>query len=39
MAYRRKIGRKKSKRQFTKGATSVHRKNISGRAMRGGIRL
>jgi len=39
MAFRRKINRKKSKRQFTKGATRVHRKNVSGRAMRGGIRL
>ncbi len=39
MAFRKKIGRKKSKRQFTKGATRVHRRNVSGRPMRGGIRL
>ncbi len=37
---RSKMKRSKSKRSFTKGAVKVHRKNgISGRAMRGGIRL
>ncbi len=40
MAFKRnKMSRKKSKRSFTKGATRVHRRNISGRPMRGGIRL
>ncbi len=39
MASRRKMNRKKSKRQFTKGATRVHRRNVAGRPMRGGIRL
>ncbi len=39
MARRRKMSRKKSKRQFTKGATRVHRRNVGGRPMRGGIRL
>ncbi len=39
MAFRRKIDRKKSRRQFTKGATRVHRRNVAGRPMRGGIRL
>jgi len=40
MAFRRrKMNRRKSKRQFTKGATRVHRRNVSGRPMRGGIRL
>ncbi len=40
MAFKRKkFSKKKSKRNFTKGATRVHRRNISGRPMRGGIRL
>ncbi len=41
MAYKRhKMSRKKSRRSFTRGATRVHKKNISsGRPMRGGIRL
>ncbi len=39
MARRRKMSRKKSRRQFTKGATRVHRRNFGGRPMRGGIRL
>ncbi len=39
MAYRRKMSRKKSRRSFRKGATKVHRKNLQGRPMRGGIRL
>ena len=33
------MSRKKSKRSFTKGAVGTHRKNFSGRPMRGGIRL
>ncbi len=40
MAKRYKMNRKKSRRSFTRGATRVHRKNnVSGRPMRGGIRL
>lgn len=36
---RRKISRKGSRKLFTKTARKVHRKNILGRPMRGGIRL
>lgn len=39
MARRGKMGRKHSKRVFTKGAQSVHPKNHRSRPMRGGIRL
>lgn len=40
MAYRSKIGRRKSRRSFSRGARGVHRKNLNqGRPMRGGIRL
>lgn len=39
MARRRRIPRKKSRRSFTKGALRVHKKNGSGRVMRGGYRL
>ncbi len=39
MAYRRKMGRKRSRRVFRKSASRTHRKNISPRPMRGGIRL
>lgn len=40
MAFRRKMPKKKSKKLFTKTAKRSHRKNsISGRPMRGGIRL
>ncbi len=39
MAYLRKMGRKRSKRVFRKSASRTHRKNISPRPMRGGIRL
>ncbi len=38
MAYRRKMKRSKSRRNFRKG-TGTHRKNVSPRVMRGGIRL
>lgn len=39
-----KMGRRSSRRSFTRGANRVHRKNLlsssgSGYAMRGGIRL
>lgn len=39
MAKRTKMGRKRSRRLFSKTATRVNRKNISPRVMRGGIRL
>lgn len=39
MPRRRKMSRKSSRRSFTKGAVRVHRKNVSGAPMRGGIRL
>jgi len=38
MAYRSKMGRKTSARQFRKGA-GVHKKNLWTGAMRGGYRL
>ncbi len=39
MAFRRKMSRKSSRRSFRKGASKIHRKNVGGRPMRGGIRL
>lgn len=41
MAYRKrsKMGKKRSKRLFTKTAMRVHPKNMMGAPMRGGIRL
>lgn len=40
MAFRRKrLGRKRSKRMFRKGASRVHKKNYRNSPMRGGIRL
>ncbi len=38
MAYRKKMNRRKSKRDFTRKSGS-HRKNFRARPMRGGIRL
>ncbi len=38
MAYRKKMSRRKSKRDFTRKSGS-HRKNNRSRPMRGGIRL
>lgn len=38
MAKRRRMSRKKSRRSFRKG-TGTHRRNVSSRPMRGGIRL
>ena len=38
MAYRKKMTRRKSRRDFTR-KSGTHRKNYSGRPMRGGIRL
>jgi lysylphosphatidylglycerol synthetase-like protein (DUF2156 family) len=36
---RKPMSRGKSKRNFRKAAKRVHKKNVSPRAMRGGIRL
>lgn len=37
---RHKIGRRRSRRSFSRGATRIHKKNLmSGVVMRGGIRL
>jgi len=37
--YRSKMKRSKSKRNFSKYASRTHKKNMSGKPMRGGIRL
>ncbi len=39
MARRHKISRKKSKKQFSNGASKTHKKNLPTNPMRGGIRL
>lgn len=39
MAYRKRMSRKGSRRHFSKNAMRVHRKNIPGTIMRGGLRL
>lgn len=39
MAYRKKMSKGRSRRSFRKGAVKTHRKNVSPRPMRGGIRL
>lgn len=39
MAYRKKMGRKRSRKLFRKTASRTHARNISPRPMRGGIRL
>ncbi len=39
MAYRKRMSRGKSRRNFTRGALNVHKKNLAGNPMRGGIRL
>ncbi len=39
MAYRRKMSKRRSRRLFKKTGSRTHRKNISPRPMRGGIRL
>jgi len=39
MAYRKKMGRRKSRRLFTKTARRTHKKNLTTGPMRGGIRL
>lgn len=36
---RKKMSRSHSKRSFRKGAVRVHKRNIAGHPMRGGIRL
>lgn len=39
MKKRMKLGRRKSKRMFSKSASRTHKKNLRGFSMRGGIRL
>lgn len=39
MAYRSKMSGAASRANFTRNAQRVHRKNMSGNPMRGGIRL
>lgn len=39
MRKRFKMGRRKSRRNFTRGAVRVHAKNVQSNPMRGGIRL
>lgn len=39
MRKRQKMSRGKSRRVFTRTAKKTHKRNISSRAMRGGIRL
>lgn len=36
---RKRVSRRKSKRIFSRTARRVHKKNLSGKVMRGGIRL
>ncbi|QXP08057.1 MAG: hypothetical protein [Arizlama microvirus] len=36
---RQKMSRKSSQKNFRNGAKKTHRKNVTGRPMRGGIRL
>lgn len=39
MAKRRRMSKKASRKSFRKGAMKTHRRNLSSRPMRGGIRL
>ncbi|WNK12553.1 MAG: hypothetical protein [Microvirus sp.] len=39
MKYRRPANGRSDKRSFTRNAMRIHRKNISNRPMRGGIRM
>lgn len=39
MPYRKKMGRSHSRKNFTKGAMRVNKRNYGGSPMRGGIRL
>ncbi len=39
MAYRKKMGRRSSRKGFTRGAVRVNRRNVQSSPMRGGIRL
>lgn len=39
MKKRFKMGRRHNKRNFRKGARGIHKKNVLGGSMRGGIRL
>lgn len=37
--FRKKMSRKSSKRNFSRGASRIHKKNITPVVLRGGIRL
>ncbi|UOK21011.1 DNA binding protein [Chifec microvirus UA13_19] len=39
MAFRKSANRRSDKRRFSRTASKTHRRNISSRPMRGGIRL
>lgn len=39
MAYRKKLGKRRSRKMFSKNANRIHKRNVAGRPMRGGIRL
>ena len=39
MAYRKRMSRKSSRKNFTSGAVRTHKKNTMTNPMRGGIRL
>ncbi len=39
MAYRKRMSRGKSRKNFTRGAMNVNRRNTNSNPMRGGIRL
>lgn len=39
MAYRSRMSGKASRSNFTRNANRIHRKNMAGNPMRGGIRL
>lgn len=39
MKFRKRMGRGKSRRLFSRTARKVHKKNVVARPMRGGIRL
>lgn len=39
MAYRKKMSKKKSRKQFARSGSMTHKMNLRGAPMRGGIRL
>lgn len=39
MPHRKKMKKSYSRKVFTKGAVNIHKKNLGGSPMRGGIRL